>query len=251
MFRLLSSRQPGSGRLLSLGRRLVTELLPGRCSVCGRVQHPEHGNCFLCSGCLNLLQPRTRGYCPSCARIYADKSSLHTCQQCRTSPFSWSSISFYSIYEGLLKELILRYKFTGQLGLGAVLADLLFQSVQDVAHLLDCVVPVPLHEKRLRHRGFNQCLELSLILGGRLNLPVFRQAVVKTRHTPPQSSVGRSSRLRNLKGVFRTEPGYVEGKRILLVDDIMTTGATLEECTRTLLKARVRQVHAAFLARVV
>ena len=188
-----------------------------------------------------------------CARIYAlEDESTHLCFDCRTSPFAWHGISFFSVYQGLLKEMILRYKFSSDLGLGSVLGRLLLEAAWlHPYEQLDCIVPVPLHPKRLRSRGFNQSLELSRILGRAITLPVEHQALIKTRHTPPQSMMGRKQRLKSLKKTFEARKSLVKGQRILLVDDIMTTGTTLEECTRTLLRAGASQVRVVFLARAV
>lgn len=224
-----------------------------RCSVCSEVIEDPSPGFFLCPACSEQLNARRSGFCGMCARIYAlEDESTHLCFDCRNSPFSWHGISFFSVYQGLLKEIILRYKFSGDLGLGNALGNLLFEAASFHSYEnLDLIIPVPLHVNRLNHRGFNQSLELSRILGKKINLPVQFDSLVKVRHTPPQSLMKRKLRLKSLKNVFEVRDKHIKEKRILLVDDIMTTGSTLEQCTRTLLRAKASEVWVVFLARAV
>jgi ComF family protein len=224
-----------------------------RCSICGTVIEAVSLGVSLCSECSKELKLRTGGFCGMCARIYAlEDESTHLCFDCRNHSFSWEGMSFFSVYQGLLKELILRYKFSGDLGLGNALGNLLLEAASRHPYEnIDSIIPVPIHPKRLWQRGFNQSLELSRILGRKINLCVEFEALIKTRHTPPQSSMKRKLRLKSLKNVFAVRDDKLKGKRILLVDDIMTTGSTLEQCTRTLLRAGVLEVRVVFLARAV
>ncbi|WP_051617216.1 ComF family protein [Desulfonatronovibrio hydrogenovorans] len=236
--------------ILSSGFRQV---LGKRCSVCGSVFDQAGPGVILCPACSWELRPRTGGFCGLCARIYAlEDESTHLCLSCRTKPFSWQGISFYSVYNGLLKEMIIRYKFRADLGLGNVLGNLLFSATSFHPYeYLDLIVPVPLHRAKLASRGFNQSQELSRILAGRIRLPWSKDALVKTRNTPPQSALDRKHRLKAQKGAFQAGKEKVKDKKILLVDDIMTTGSTLEECTRVLLGSGASQVRVVVLARAV
>ncbi len=113
----------------------------------------------------------------------------------------------------------------------------------------DVVVPVPLHERRLRERGFNQSLELARGLAGRTGIGLAATALSRLRDTVPQARLERAERLLNLKGAFAADPRQVAGRRVLLVDDVSTTGATLVECTAALLAAGAATVDVAVLAR--
>lgn len=229
-------------------------LLAGkRCSICGAVIEQARAEGILCHDCSRKLKARKGGFCGMCARIYAlENSSVHLCFDCRNISRPWHGISFFSVYRGLLKEIILKYKFRGDLGLGNVLADLLFDAASShPLESLDFIIPVPLHPKRLRQRGFNQSLELSRILGQKTDLRVLKDTLVKTSHTPPQSSLERRQRLKSLKKVFEVSSDQLKDKRVLLVDDIMTTGSTLDGCARALIRAGVLEVKIVFLARAV
>ncbi len=153
---------------------------------------------------------------------------------------------------------MLRFKFQAQLGLGEVLHGLLRRSLEfrDVpGH--DLIVPVPLHPRRLRGRGFNQSLELARGLaqdkfGGKLEGTYGRlepQALVRVRDTPPQHALPRAVRMRNLAGAFLADPVRIRGRSVLLVDDILTTGATVRAATKELKRCGATRVDLLVLAR--
>ena len=172
------------------------------------------------------------------------------CLECRLDPPPWENVFFYGPYEGRLKALVLRYKFQAQLGLGEVLHALLRQSLAyHKAPGHDLIVPMPLHPRRLRQRGFNQSLELARgISGGRFG-QLEPRAVTRIRDTPPQHTLPRADRLHNLSGAFLAEPGLVQGRSVLLVDDILTTGATVHAASRALLRCGATRVNLLVLAR--
>lgn len=235
------------------GSKFFAHIIGKRCQVCSRVLDGVHHGIMLCSDCADQLAPRTGGYCAMCARVYAlEDESTHLCLDCRLKPVLWNSISFHSVYQGLLRDMIIRYKFSEDLGLGSVLGNLLYEAASNHPYeYLDWIIPVPLHSKRLQSRGFNQSLELSRMLGKKTKLPVLKDALVKIRHTPPQSSMGRKSRLKGLKGVFQVRRDTFKNSRIMLVDDIMTTGSTLRECSKVLLEAGVAEIRVTILARAI
>jgi Predicted amidophosphoribosyltransferases len=111
------------------------------------------------------------------------------------------------------------------------------------------IVPVPLHPRRLLSRGFNQSRELARLLSVRRSLPIWQGALVRVRRTVPQMELAREARAENIKGAFAADSKRLSGKSVLLVDDIMTTGATLEECARAMLCAGARRVDVLALAR--
>ncbi|MFN2267852.1 MAG: ComF family protein [Desulfonatronovibrio sp.] len=233
--------------------RFFAHIIGKRCQVCSRVLEGVHHGIMLCSNCSDQLAPRKGGYCAMCARVYAlDDESTHLCLDCRLKPVFWNAIAFYAVYQGLLRDMIIRYKFNADLGLGSVLGSLLYEAASKHHYeYMDWIIPVPLHYRRLQSRGFNQSLELSRILGKKTKLPVLKDALVKIRHTPPQSSMGRKSRLKSLKGVFQVRTDIVRNSGIILVDDIMTTGSTLKECSKVLLKAGAADIRVAILSRAV
>lgn len=223
-----------------------------RCALCGAVIRTREelfpGVCHAC--CLELVL-RTGGYCPGCGRLYASVGEdIYLCSHCRHAPEPWSGVGFYAPYSGLLKSLITGYKFRSKLGTGRLLGRLLVRAFK--AHGLnrpDLVVPVPLHPRRLYARGYNQSLELARYIvpetGGVLEYGALR----RVRNTKAQSGLERKARLANIEDAFAVRPESVRKKKILIVDDVLTTGATLRTCARTLLRAGAARVEVLVLAR--
>ena len=221
--------------------------IQSRCEICGQVV--SRGN-FLCHDCKNKLSPVRHGYCFSCGQIYVLKEEPYLCLQCRQNPPSWHRLGFYGLYAGLLRQLLLEFKLAQKLSLGRILAFLFYEAYK--MHGLerpDFILPVPMHRKKLRERGFNQSLELAKIFAQKIDVPVIKRGFEKQRHTPAQSTLNRAERLVNLKGSFLISTDVIRNKKILLLDDIMTTGTTLKECTQTLLQGGAKQVQVLFLAR--
>jgi ComF family protein len=156
-------------------------------------------------------------------------------------------------YAGPLREIIHAFKYDDRRSLGPPLGRLMSAAAQDLLAGADCAVPVPLHPWRHFRRGFNQ----SALLARPLNLPVI-PALWRTRRTMPQSGLGRAGRRRNIGGAFRLSPllsrrrlrQFIDGRVVVLVDDVMTTGATLEACAAVLLAAGAREVRAVTAAAV-
>ncbi|MFP4213815.1 MAG: ComF family protein [Desulfohalobiaceae bacterium] len=155
-------------------------------------------------------------------------------------------------YQGVLRDLILGYKYQAQLGYNSLLRQLLVRAFQlhlEASTSWQClVVPVPMHMDRLRARGFNHSLELARGLKNQ-GLEVNPRALQRIRPTKPQFGLERRWRWRNLQGAFLADRQAVHNRQVLLVDDVYTTGATAGQCSRVLLKAGARQVQILVLAR--
>jgi ComF family protein len=229
--------------------RRIADGLGRRCPACGRVAR-EDGPC---PDCARELAPRLGGFCPDCGELYENKTEPPTtCFNCRADPRPWCRLAFHGPYEGLLRQLILGYKFSGALGQGRLLRRLLREAYLrgETGHGEEkLVVPVPLHPKRLRFRGYNQSLELGRALAGLPGLRLCLAGLRRTRHTTPQARLKQKERLANLKGAFEADAALVAGKKIVLVDDVMTTGSTLEWAAKALYRAGAVQVECLVLAR--
>lgn len=219
----------------------------------------NHGGPPLCVACAALLTPRLAGYCPSCGQLFSNADLPPAlCADCLRQPPSWSGFYFYGAYEHLTRELFKAFKFHGDLPAGRLLARLLSQRVAPLlaadqtragdSHGAALLVPVPVHKKRLQERGFNQSLLLAGPLAGELRLPLAPHALWRTRLDPPQSSLDRKARLAGPKGAFDAHD-LVSGRRVVLLDDVMTTGATLREAVRILLARGACGVTVVVLAR--
>ena len=231
-----------------------------RCRACAEIAFPDkdkdgrgRAGPPLCVSCAALLAPRLAGYCPSCGQLFPNAGLPPAqCADCLRQPPPWSGFYFYGAYEHLTRELFTAFKFHGDLPAGRLLARLLSRSVAPLlaadlsravgSHEAALLVPVPVHKKRLQERGFNQSLLLAQPLSETLNLPL------ASRLDPPQSSLGRKERLAGPKGAFDAH-SLVSGRRIVLLDDVMTTGATLREAARVLLARGAHGVSVVVLAR--
>ncbi len=205
----------------------------------------------LCPDCAKALPLRIGGLCPACGAMSgreADPPSL--CPECRSAPPPWDELYFHGPYAGALRQLILGYKFNNRFERNRLLRMLgvaAFEARR--GRLPDAVVPVPLHDRRLAWRGFNQSLEIARGLARHVNRPLLTHGLRRTRNTPPQSRFGLRERQANIKGAFAADPDLIRGRRLLLVDDVYTTGATLRECAGTLKRAGCEGVDVLVLAR--
>lgn len=219
----------------------------GRCRRCG--DSPQDG-ADLCEPCSASLAPRTGGFCPVCGMLFTEESApVSRCAECRKTPPPWSAVVFHGKYEGALADLVQELKYGRRLDRSATLSDRMAQALLDSGVAVDVVMPVPLHPRRLRLRGFNQSAVLARPLARVVGADYAEKGLRRVRNTPPQVSLPRKERLRNIAGAFEASAEHVADRRVLLVDDIMTTGATAREACRALTKAGARDVVLCVAAR--
>ncbi len=208
----------------------------------------------LCPECLSLCLAVNEPYCPLCGMPFPPEAASHECSWCRHTPPRYNSARAAALYSGPLRLAVHAYKYGKHAGLAKPLGRALAEAflAQYGPDSADVAVPVPLHKKRLQYRGFNQALLLlSAFDPARGFPPVAPRALARVRNTQPQVGLSARERTANLKGAFSvTDPALVRGKRVLLVDDVFTTGATAEACSRELFRAGAREVHVLTLARV-
>lgn len=280
---------PSSGRF----RAVTAALMPPPALI------PED---YFCPSCRDALPMPVRGYCPRCGEFAAWPTlPLAPCGACLAKPPPWEACLFYGPFQGLLRQLLLRFKFSGQAVYARALASLLMERLAAEALAFDALVPVPLHYKRLQSRGYNQAQELALAVhfllryrrkkggaplvdaraekergiltgagdnghrassrqpgrhnlagveeNGRGVLPrLAPQWMTRTVASHPQFGLSREDRVRNTRDIFAVSP-EVAGQRILLVDDIYTTGATMTSACTALLRAGAASVSIAVIGR--
>ncbi|WP_068669301.1 ComF family protein [Thermosulfurimonas dismutans] len=221
--------------------RILKFLFPAYCSLCGELL-PFYRD-LLCEGCESRL-PRNSPACPVCARTYSGDSPSHPCGACLVErPFKRVVAPFR--YEPPVSDWIRALKFGERFELARGLARL-FRRFAGPLPEMDLVVPVPLGRKRFQARGYNQSALLARFMFGKRPL----EALLRTQETPPQTELPEKERRRNVRGAFEVKSGVdLSGKRVMLVDDVMTTGATVEECARVLLRAGAAEVSVAVIAR--
>lgn len=229
-------------RLRRVPQRLMGTLLPPRCLLCGA---RGQAHIDLCLSCQRDI-PRNSPCCLRCGLPLA--VSGDTCGDCQRHPRPWHSAWAPFRYDWPLNLLETRFKFSASLASGRVLAKLWGEAARP-PEPPDCIIPVPLHPKRLRRRGYNQALELARPLARTWGIELHPQGLQRRLHTAPQSELDAVARRRNLRGAFVVPKNIQLPDHIAVLDDVMTTGATLAECTRTLKRAGVKRVDVWALAR--
>ncbi|HEU5182111.1 MAG TPA: ComF family protein [Candidatus Polarisedimenticolia bacterium] len=235
---------------------LAAALLPADCLVCrGPLPAIQEGG--VCPPCWRSFR-RLEGPCcrrcgePVFAFEHPSPTPAYLCGECRHRDRPFDRCRSSGIYEGSLRDAIHRVKFDGERALGRRLGRWMFRSLAGETAEVDWIAPVPLHPRRVRERGFNQSELLSLAVAEASGVPHAPRLLLKTTPTRSQTTLGKRDRRRNLRGTFALGPGAaVLGKRILLVDDIFTTGCTIEECARVLRRGGARGVRVVTLARTV
>jgi len=223
-------------------RRAIGLLLPARCLLC----HAAGDACRdLCHACVAEL-PVNRLHCARCALPLAESVAL--CGTCQRHPPPWDSAWAPFAYGWPLDRLESRFKFAADLAAGRVLAELWAASPRpDVMPGL--LLPVPLHRARLRSRGYNQAWELTRILSCHTGIPASARVLRRVRGTEAQTELDAVSRRRNVRDAFMLDTRLPLPAHIAIVDDVMTTGATLAECARVVKHAGVARVDVWALAR--
>lgn len=203
---------------------------------------------LVCEGCRLALFTHELAVCPNCGRPCT--RTADTCGQCKT-PFSLSRVRALGLYVPPFDKLVQAFKYSGKTKVGEVLGLALVALVQqdEVLKAADAVCPIPLHPARLRERGFNQSLLLAAAMSMSTRIPLV-ESLTRTRYTPTQTTkTSPEKRLKNVKGAFQIRPGAgIAGKTVLLVDDVMTTGATLDQAAQALLKGGATSVLGAVVA---
>lgn len=238
------SESASSGRTTTIeerwhrGLRSIVDLVfPPRCASCDRLGE------WLCGECASRIQRLPRPICRRCGL----PSREPLCWRCRATSSSLEGIRAFGYLEGTLRAAVHGLKYRRRRGAADALGALLVQVVSEESPPYDVIVPVPLFHARRRERGFNQSELLAERMAALTGRPMAPAALARVRDTPPQVRLGIAERRRNMRGAFQA--AAVEGRRILLVDDVSTTGATLESCARALLDAGAASVWGVVLAR--
>jgi len=218
-------------------------LFPIECISCG-----EEGK-WICAHCLAAIKLNAEDHCPICAR---EGKTSRICFDCRNKSYLSGLVIGVPYSDSVIKKAVHLFKYRFLQDLADPLAEILIKQFNGFAGLKDFVViPVPLHKKRRRWRGFNQSALLASALAKRYGLKLLDDALVRTKNTIPQVEVAdRRKRIDNIKnafGVIKSES--IKDKKIILVDDVATTMATLDECARVLRLAGAKEVWATVVAR--
>ena len=235
--------------LKDLGSTILEFFLPRLCLFCGAAVG-EEAEVAICPECAGQIEWVASPLCTCCGVVFASRDGAdRVCGDCQTEPLPFTRARAAAIYEGPVAKAITNFKFGRRMAYLPVMQHWLRRPLcLELVAAADLLAPVPLHPKRLKHRGFNQSLLLARTFP---EVPVEREAVVRTRHTVPQVGLKARERRDNVMGAFAVpDPALVKGKNVLLVDDLFTTGSTVQECAKVLRKAGARQVEVLTVARV-
>lgn len=213
---------------------------------------PQHGTptpeALLCPQCSALLAPYAGPRCPRCGIPPSDpQAGSSICGACLQNPPPWSGAAFYGLYQDALRHTLLRLKFDGHLYLAPLLGNFLLESVSCLPRP-DVIVAVPQHAAHLRRRGYNQAHELGRALHGLSGLPLSSELLSRPVPGQEQARLGAKDRRSNVRHSFAASP-EVRGLRVWIVDDVMTTGSTMNAAASALLAGGAARVDAVFAAR--
>jgi ComF family protein len=230
---------------MELAHKLFSHLFPSRCILC---QKTVNQAIEICPDCYSAL-PHNENCCQVCALPLPDElRNTVICGRCiRLAPEFDYAYSLFR-YEGNIIGLVHQLKFGERISHARSIGEMLWSKLHQAGESPDCLLPVPLHDLRLRQRGFNQSVEISRVIAKKSGITIEYDAVVRHRRTPAQTSLDAKQRKNNIKGAF-TVAQALNYQHVLIIDDVMTTGATVNELARLLKKNGVMRVGVMTIAR--
>ncbi len=239
---------------MGLWRAFINILLPPRCLKCGKVLSLQNG---LCAECFNKIVFISEPHCHCCGRPFADEMHLksgvrHICGNClkEKRPLLVMRRSAF-MYDDESKNLILDFKFKDKTFYAETLANMMFAAGKDIwDEKPDLLMPVPIYRLRLLKRRYNQAALLARYLALKTEIKADCESLVRSENTIPQVQLSGKARRKNLQKAFAVaKVNAVKGKKIVLIDDVETTGSTLKECAKVLKKAGAAKIYALTAAR--
>jgi ComF family protein len=238
--------------LANLAAGGLSLLFPPRCAYCFVDLAEPEDHVPICAACCRRLVPETWIGCRHCgSAMAAGEESSESCSLCKYPPLHFDAVVTVGRYQDELRDVVLRMKHPRHENLAMAMGQVLARKRASELSAIgaDVVVPVPMHWLRRWRRGTNSAELLARCLGRQLHLPVGR-LLARRKNTTPQSELSPKERFRNIRGAFRVRmPPQFKGARVLLVDDVLTTGATCSEAAAALKKAGAKTVAVAVVAR--
>lgn len=242
------------GPLVRVFARALDSVLPPRCLKCGIVVAAQ-GGAALCPSCWQGLSFLSPPCCACCGQPFDfDLGAGALCGACTQAPPAFDRARSVLRYDEASRDLVLAYKHADRTSLTPAFAAWLKRAGDTLIGDADIIAPVPLHWSRLFGRRYNQAALLAVALGDLTGKPVIADLLIRKRATAKQGHLGRLARQRNVAGAFALHPrrrGALTGKRVLLIDDVITTGATVTNCAKVLRQAGASAVDVLALARVI
>jgi len=230
--------------------RFLRILFPESCPVCKRPS-TDHKTAPICPDCWQAIPPYKGPICRRCGTPLVSDVSI-ICRDCIQDEPAFKSARSFGLYEGSLKKAINLLKYHGIKRLSKPLSDIIFQTnpaPEEFRCGVDTIIPVPLYKKRLRQREFNQSALLAKHMAKSLGVKLILNCLVKIKDTMPQVGLSSKDRIKNIRKAFGIRnQNLIDGKNIVLVDDVFTTGATARECSRVLKNAGAENIYVITLA---
>ncbi len=224
---------------LSNYTRWPTSIFRQNCTLCDA---PIHSELSLCADCIHDLPPAPSLSCPQCGL----STQGDICGKCIKEPPHYDATYALLTYAFPVDALLQQYKYNNALYLSQTFAKLLSTKLAD--NDIDMMIAMPLHATRIKERGFNQSLELAKIIAKQYDITLDSTSCNRIKNTPPQASLPLKHRLKNMRGAFECNQSLI-GQHIALIDDVMTTGSSLNELAKTIKKAGARKVSCYVVAR--
>lgn len=232
------------GAFVSLGHIALDMVFPRLCCGCDE-RIFERGR-IVCRDCERTMRPLREPLCPRCGEEDSPAAAGARCRSCPTGPIYFEAARAATPYTGVAQIVVERLKYRARSEYADFLGTCLARALRRyyAEHVFDCIVPVPLHRTRRRERGYNQAELLAVRLGELTGIPVTANVLRRIRPTPSQTKLGRAERMKNVHDAFALVDAHpIAGRCLLLVDDVYTTGATLNECARVLRAAGAASVY--------
>ena len=235
-------------------RALLDIVFPPLCHACKEFI-PDSGDLHLCSRCRGEVHAVSSPLCTVCGIPFNTPGGIdHVCGACLSHPPRFAAARAAVLFDGVARDLIHRFKYDRKVHLARPLSLLTQEPLTSFASSLgvDLLIPVPLHRRRLRERGFNQAVLLGRPLSKTWGIPLVVDNLKRIRWTEPQVTLSASEREANVRGAFAlADPAAVHGRKVILLDDVFTTGSTVAECSRVLRQAGAEGVYVITVARAV
>ncbi len=230
--------------MIRLKERLLNLIYPRRCPMCDLILGKDET--YICSTCANQVEFVRDAYCMKCGKPVLKEQEY--CRDCMVRPHRFDSGRVLFVYEGALKKSIYRFKYAGRKEYAQAYAYFAQRELGEFIRRIapDALIPVPLHRRRFRKRGYNQAELFAVALGKRMGVPVERKLVQRTRNTLPQKELDPSARQNNLKKAFKLCRNDVKLNTIIIIDDIYTTGSTMDAVAEQFRRVGVQKIY--FLA---
>ena len=229
-------------RLYNAGWKLLDVLFPPKCAGCG-----SWGERY-CPACFGKTRLITRPFWQICGEPLPHSQEI-ICARCRGQQVAFAAIRSWAVFSEPLQSAIHKLKYRQDRGLGMVLAQPLIELQRRYHWKIDLIIPVPLDKVRRKERGYNQAALLARPISWQNGVPYTDHALFRDKITKQQVGLSASERRENMSGAFRADEKWVAGKKILVIDDVITTGSTINACAAALINAGADQVYAITLAR--